>query len=461
MRRRKKVRFKFDPFDRQVLPLCSESFITAVVTGARGGKTKLGCFANLMDAIEQPGYWPQDIEEGIPYTMAIGAPTFPMLQRIILPTFLAMAPPELLIGKYHQTRKRLRVRGLKGETHIYFLSGKAFESWMGMSLYRAWLDEFAQCKEALFDEIQVRLSDRKGRLRLTGTPQGPNWAFERVYKPWVEFKKAEAAGTLLDPDHPGRDVDFHTWRTVDNPHIDRKFIAHKEKTMPPRFFRRTFLATWETFEGQIYEEWLEAVHVKRRKDYRFKLPGGREMGRGPNLVPLVRVVAGVDWGFAPGHAGVIIVGGQDTGGRWWLLEESVSEGVLVKADPGQDSWVVRAQRLRTKWEIERFFCDTEDPSAITQFKRAKLPAVGSVKDVKPGIETVSKYFHIDEDTGEPMLYCLDDLRSTIDETTYYHWKEGKEEPEKVADNTCDALRYMLHTQEKRGRFRREPTYSPV
>lgn len=456
-----KVSVKFEPFNKQVAPLFSETPIAAVVTGARGGKTKLGCFASIMDAIEQPGYFKSDINDGLPYTMAIGAPTFPMLQRIILPTFLSMIPPELIIGKYHQTRKRLRVRGVKGESHVYFLSGNAFQSWMGMSLYRAWLDEFAQCREVLFDEVQVRLSDRKGTLRLTGTPQGPNWAFDRVYKPWSERKRIQAAGEVLDPDHPGLDIDFFTWRTVDNPWIDKTFIEHKQKTMPPRFFRRTFLATWETFEGQIYEEWLEAIHVKRREDFRFKLPCGRFVGNGERVVPLNRVVAGVDWGYAPGHAGVIIVGGQDTAGRWWLLEESVAEGVLVSADAGTDCWVTRARSLRVKWEIERFYCDTADPEAIAQFRRARLPAVMSIKDVKPGIETVSKYMHVEEDWGEPRMYAMDDLRTTIDELTYYHWLEGKEKPDKIADNTADAVRYMIHTQETKGRFRREPNYAPV
>jgi hypothetical protein len=88
-----------------------------------------------------------------------------------------------------------------------------------------------------------------------------------------------------------------------------------------------------------------------------------------------------------------------------------------------------------------------------------LKCVGAVKDVKDGIECVAKYLHVDVEANEPMFFVLDDCRATIDELTYYHWKDGKEEPEKVADNTCDALRYMIYTQETRGRFRREPNYA--
>lgn len=453
------IALNFEPFDRQIPPLISDAPVVMAVAGARGGKTQVGAPRVLLDAIAQDDFHPDDIARGDPYLCAIGAPSFPMLQRIILPAFLAMVPNELMIGKYHQTRKRLRIRGQKGESHIYFLSGKAFESWMGMKLYRVWLDEFAQCREALYDEIRVRLSDRKGRLFLTGTPQGPNWAYKRLYKPWDEYRKMPMEDRRADPEHPGAEVDFHTWRTIDNPHIDRKFILQKKRTMPKRFYERTFEASWATFEGQVYEEFLEAVHVKAVRDFTFKLPNGRRVGRGPNLVPLLRIYAGVDWGFAQDHAGVILVAGQDTAGRWWFLEESVDEGVLVMAEPGVDSWIMRGQALRAKWGIEMFFCDSEAPDKIVQFKRAGLPAQSAQKDVKDGIQAVAKYLKIDEETGEPMCYFLDCCVVSVDEFTYYHWKEGKEAPEKTADNTCDAGRYVIYTAEQRGRFRREPAYA--
>jgi len=88
-----------------------------------------------------------------------------------------------------------------------------------------------------------------------------------------------------------------------------------------------------------------------------------------------------------------------------------------------------------------------------------MKCVNAVKRVKDGIECVSRYFHLDPETGEPSCYVLDDLRTVIDEHTYYHWKEGREEPEKVADNSCDAVRYLFYTQETKGRFKREPAFA--
>jgi len=439
------IKFPIDPFDRQVTALLSETEVTALVSGARGGKTQTGACAATIWALEQPGYLIKDIYADEPYVIMIGAPTFPLLYTVIVPTMLRMLPEELVVGRYNETKKRIIVQGQYGLSYIYFRSGTKVSSWYGMKPYRVWLDEFPVVKEELYDEIQTRLSDTKGRMLLTGTPQGPNWAYHRIYVPWLNGDER---------------INFYTWRTVDNPYIDPEFIESKRKSMPSRYFKRTFEATWDTFEGQIYEEYLPDVHLQPRKNFSFFLPKtGQRMGKGEQHVRLRRVVAGVDWGYGPGHAGVILVLGLDTTGRWFVLEESVSEHLLKTAEPLVDSWTSRARALAIKWEIERFYCDTEDPEAIAQFRRSGIKAQGAVKDVLAGIQAVARYLHIDEDTLEPRLIVLSDCRATSEEFTYYHWQEGKEKPVKINDNCMDALRYGIYTDGLRGKFKHEPAYS--
>lgn len=446
------VAIPFLPFDRQLGPIYSEAPIVACISGARGGKTQTGAFLTAAAAVTQDGYSLADRKTGEPYVIGVGAPTYPLLNRVILPTVLRYIPDWLKLAPYHQTNRLLRVRGQYGETHIYFISARFWESWYGLKLSYAWIDEFALIKETMYDELQTRLSDVKGRLLLTGTPQGPNWAHSRLYEQWR---------TGVDRWGQGGTIDFHQWTTLDNPYIDAAFIESKRRTMPKRYFDRTFLATWDTFEGQIYEEFLREVHVRRYRDYTFLLPRRRRVGVGTESVPLKVVIAGVDWGYGDGHPGVIVVLGLDYGGRWWLLEESVAERVLVMAEPMVDSWIVRGRGLATKWGIETFFCDTENPAAIAQFRKAGLKATGAVKDVIPGIETVASRLHIDEESLEPRLVILDGCSTTVDEFTYYHWEQGKEKPAKVQDHCMDAVRYALHTYQLRGNFRREPNFGKV
>jgi hypothetical protein len=433
------------PFDIQARAILSTSFITACVSGARGGKTRAGVYRTIMDAVQQPGYLPADRANGEPYLIAVGAPTYPLLEKVVIPNLLSSIPSELKIGSYNITRGLQVIRGRLGETHIRFISGQRVESWYGMRLNRLWMDEFALISEALFDEFHARLLDREGIMFLTGTPQGPNWAKERIYDKWVNGEDDR--------------ISFFTWKTVQNPFIPRAFIQQARKDLPPRYFRRTFEATWETFAGQIYEDFIADVHCVSRNDYSFFLPSQRRIGSGNVSVRLMEVVAGVDWGWAPGHAGAIIVVGKDPLGRWWLLDESVAEAVLVVAEPSVDSWVRRAQVMMAKWGVERFYCD-HNPEHVAQFSRAGIPVhLAKKDDVKVGIETVARFLHIDEETKEPRLFVMGDLKSIRDELTYYHWEEGKEKPAKIDDNAVDALRYVLHSHETTGNFKHEPGYA--
>ena len=424
----------------------------------------MGAFKTVMEAIEQPGYKQEDIDARRPYVMAVGAPSYPDINKILVPEIQRIIPDKLRVGKYHETKKELKLRGRAGLTVIYFITAGKISSWYGISLYRAWVDEFAQIKETMFDEVCTRLMDTQGKLFLTGTPHGPNWAFERIFKPWSLVKDWKE-GRAASPD-PGimriaQDIDFFTWRTIDNPYIPAEEIESKRITMPKRYFNRTFLATWDSFAGQVYEEFNRKIHIVRKPYPRFVMPSGRKLlGGGEKVVRIQRVIGGVDWGFAPGHSGVLHVWGKDYAGRWWLLDEICEEGVLiVSSDPMRDSWVKRALGLQAKWGVSQWYADTGNPEGITQFRSAGVRVRGAVKEVKAGIEVVARYMHPNEETGEPSLFMLSYNRDTIDEVQFYHWKENKEEPEKVGDNCCDAMRYAIYTDELAGKFDRELKYS--
>lgn len=189
---------KFQPFDKQIPPLLSASPVVMVVTDPRGGKTKLGTYRTLLDAITQEGF-----QQGRDnrYSSLVVAPSVAMIRRIIMPEFLAMVPADIFVG---QLKDRLILRGRRCETDIFFRSN--LDGLVGLGFHRAWIDEFMQCSDRIHDEVRVRLSDRKGRLFLTGTPNGgvETWpmALSRSY--------------ML-----GNNVDFFNWNRSDNPHVGK------------------------------------------------------------------------------------------------------------------------------------------------------------------------------------------------------------------------------------------------
>ena len=445
-----KVKLDYQPFSRQIK--VHQAFDThrvrVMVTGARGGKTTCGVADTFDRAINQPGFRQEDIDNGEPYTISIGAPDFPMLERVILPAWQRTVPSELMVEPYHGTKHRAIIRGKKGLSYVYFLTCSRPESWQGLKLYGVWIDEFALIKESMFDEARTRLSDRKGWMLLTGTPKGPNWAKKRLFDAYIE-------GT--DPS-----IFFITWRTIDNPYIDKEEVERLRKIMPPKYFKRTFEASWDTFEGQIYEEFNEAIHVFNPNEYRFILPSGRRsVGTGDNVIKLTRVVAGIDWGYGIDHPACILVFGLSKNGIWYCLEESIGEQILVfSQNLTVDSWVRRAQNLKAKWEIKMFYADSASPQNINTFRLVRIPIVPALKQVMDGIQSVSDLLKVDEMSGSTKLMFSSACSETISEIVYYHWLPGKENPAKINDDAMDAMRYALHTFSIRGVFQREKHYMP-
>jgi hypothetical protein len=445
-----RLRAKFDyrpfKFTRSIHRAFATHRERVAVTGARGGKTTCGIYDTLDKAIDQPNHDFADIDRGEPYTIVIGARDYPQISRVILPAFIRAIPHQLLAAPYHVTNHLVKIWGRYGQTWVYFLSGRYWEAWQGMKLNGVWLDEFTLLKEQMYDEARTRLSDRQGWLLCTGTPHGPNWAFDRIVVPLRE--------------HQREDIFFTTWHTAQNPRLPPKAYEELERcraTMPDRYYRRTFEASWDTFAGQVYEEWKDELHTLPSAEYAFS-HAGRSVGPvgGKRHVGLVRVVAGVDWGFGVGHAGAIVVCGLSRDGRWFVLDESVAEGVNVFQNMTQDSWVRRAVALRAEWAIDRFYCDPARPEHMNHFVGARLDIQAALNSVKPGIECVARYMHVDDDALErdlpcTRLYVLDRCKTVRDEARYYHWREGtnKEEPEKTMDNAMDALRYAIYTSEMR------------
>jgi hypothetical protein len=454
------------------------------VTGARGGKTTCGIHDVVDRAIRQPGFYHSDIDRGEPYHIAVAAPLHSTVQEVIRQPLCRAIPERLIIRQYHSTDRNVKIQGLHGETWISFFSASKPSAWQGRKWYGFWMDEFPLCPEGALDEASARLSDRQGWTLLTGTPQGPNWAFKRLYKPWEECQKIraqlDATASKVRKEEleqqlkyaEGNHIFFATWKTVENPHIDKEYIEGMRRRLPSKYFKRTFEASWEYFEGQVYEDFLEQVHVVEPSSYEFILPSGRRSvkpgmdSRGMSKrglrqkVQLGRVMAGVDWGFGSGHEGAIVVGGVGRDGTWYILEDERDEGVLVVGrNSATDSWVKRAQILKAKWEIDQFVCDTQSPANIGQFRAAGLAAEGAVKDVSEGIQAVSMLLKPDEETLIPKIFFLRSCEKVIDEIQFYHWLPGRETPAKINDHCMDALRYLIYTHSKRGVFRRQVNYT--
>jgi hypothetical protein len=138
-------------------------------------------------------------------------------------------------------------------------------------------------------------------------------------------------------------------------------------------------------------------------------------------------------------------------GRWWVLDEIYEPGIQVAT--GADCWIARARRLQARWGVSQIYADPSEPAYISALRDSGFEVAAAINDVRPGIQTVAGYLHPDETTCEPRLVIMrEGAPKLVKEIQYYHWDERKEQPVKIDDHTCDALRYLIHTHEVVGGF---------
>ena len=321
----------------------------------------------------------------------------------------------------------------RGDVLIEFKSADNPKHLVSVSLDGMLVDEAARIKpEAWMGGLRPRLTDKRGWAIFCTTPLGRNWLYEEIYRRGdPNDEKYDATGAYENV----------TWVTEDNPFIDRDEIQHAKATLPPRYYAREYLASYDAFSGTVFEEFDPKVHVVTENEFRLRF----------NLRDDIRsvfrrIVAGVDWGWT--SAGAIIVVGDLGGGRCVVLDESYGTHKMVVNLHSPDSWVSEARRLRDKWGISQFYCDPARPEFISAFSIAGLPVSGAINDVQYGIRKVLECMHVNNGTSNLMIFA--DCRNLLREIPMYVWDEirGSENfKETVAknqsDHAIDALRYAL------------------
>jgi len=116
-------------------------------------------------------------------------------------------------------------------------TGRDESQLQGARLDGAWVDEVCTLDEASWDQLGNRLTDRRGWAIATGSPRPGTWPRYRLWD--------EGDGDALG---------VHHWTTRDNPHIPAEAIEAARRTMPARWFRRDYEASWESAEGLVYDD---------------------------------------------------------------------------------------------------------------------------------------------------------------------------------------------------------------
>jgi len=300
-----------------------------------------------------------------------------------------------------------------------------------------YVNEARETTEEAYEDLSSRL--RNGRMPyqqlLSDTnPDAPTH--------WI--KRRAAAGKL----------DLLPTRHEDNPRYfsggvwtaeGRRYLDRLERLTGVRFLRLR-KGIWAGAEGQIYDEWDDAVHLC-------------DWFAPPPDWPRFRAI---DFGFT--NPFVCQWWARDADGRCYLYRELYGTGRIVS------DWAKDIERYsageRIEWTVADH--DAEDRATLDAAGIRTYPAH---KMVKPGIEAVQKRLRKEKD-GRPRLFIMKgctvsrDPRlieakkpaSTAEEMGGYIWapplanRAPKEEPLKINDHGNDAMRYFVAELDGMGHY---------
>ncbi len=416
------------------------------VGGIGSGKTLIGCITILCMAIQAPGDY------------LIARQFMPELKVTTYKQFKEICPPELIIDD-RIADMEIHIRTAAGKRSIIYFKG--LDDWdklRSMNLNAFYIDEANQVAEAAFELLQGRLRGKYWRKGLiTQNSGGHDWSWRWFVK--KDMIKNEALKPLF--------VNIIAPST-ENIHLPDGYVETMLGTWSEDRIQREIYANEDSFEGQVYHEFRQDIHVIRP----FAIPDS-----------WTRVI-GVDHGYrnpaawiwgAVDHDGNVFIYREFYQREWDIEEICKGKKILAtgRRDPEKKGVVDLMKTGPNRWEtIDQALIDP-----ATKAMRGKT-SVGSkgqkieseydeYRDNLPdwlnlttannekatGIDRVKQYLKVNPKTGKPSLFIFSTCPELIEEMVNYRWaelpitqqgkKNEKEEPVKYKDHALDALRYLI------------------
>lgn len=393
------------------------------IGGIGSGKTMIGCITILSWAVTYPGDY------------LVGRQFYPELRDTTLKTFLEITPKELIV-EHRVADAIVKIKSKNGQvSNIFFRQLEEPDKLRSLNLNGFYIDESCQTTEEAFLLLQGRLRGkhvRKGLL--TTNSAGHDWGW-RYFVHQDLFTDEKTKQLFLNIKAP----------STENVHLPADYVQTALSTWSEERVRREILADENIFEGAVYPEFRQDIHVVKP----FAIP--KEWTK----------IVGADHGFR--NPSCWVWGAVDFDGniyiyrefyqREWLIQEIV-KGNSRTQEPGVLS-------LQGKEKIEACYMDpsvraTRGQTGISDWETylehlpSDFPLIGANNDVTAGIDRVKTYLKQHPISKKPRLYVFDTCKNLINEFLAYKWEErqassknDKESPRKFNDHAMDALRYLI------------------
>ena len=209
-----------------------------IAAGRRTGKTRLAAWKIIVKALEKS-------KANVFYV----APTQGQARDIMWQSLLDLGQ-EVIVSAHINN---LQIKLINGSV-ISLKGADRPETMRGVSLYYLVMDEYADMKPEVFEQIlRPALADQKGGALFIGTPMGRNHFYE-LYK-YAKLGDDESYKA------------FH-FTSYDNELLDSEEIDLAKKSMSSYAFRQEFMASFEARGSEMFkEDWVKFGETPDVGDY--------------------------------------------------------------------------------------------------------------------------------------------------------------------------------------------------
>lgn len=278
-----------------------------------------------------------------------------------------------------------------------------------------WLEEPTGLIYRDFEQLDLRLRGETGtykQIMLTFNPVGGKLSW--IYKHFFAIDK------------PNTKLVHSIWK--DNEFLDKEYIEKLENIDDETYKKIYSEGQWAELKGAIYNN-----YVIKSLDVKFIIEQSNKL------------YAGVDFGFNDPSVFLLIAEhDQDV----YIILEIYRSGLTNNEFIGEIKALLNYYNEEVEVDLKQLmiYCEHE-PARIKEMAEPRngLIAMPAIKSVKDGIDEVRRHKIIINDI------CI----HSAEEIPMYSNKVDKDgnvldEPVKFKDHTCDALRYGVYTENKKG-----------
>lgn len=375
--------------------------------GIGNGKTFLCCWICLKVAIENPNI-----------RIVIARNSFTNLKRTTMWVFLnEVFTPELraiLLKKYNKTDSLIE---LNNGSEIYFIDLENESKILGMEIGFAYIDEAKEIKKEVFEILLGRMRQKCGtrQILLSTNPDTPQ---HYLYKLFFE----------------SNDKDFKVIEaeTKENKYLPDDYLKTVYSLYTGTYLDRYLCGKWVGFEGLVYSEFIPSIHLTDAIPY------------DNTSLQHFRFYRAIDWGYT--NPAVCLFIAVDKDDNITVIDEIYITKTLI------GEFITLIKQKQTDKNFDATFADPSEPAYIEECNQSGVYIQPANNSVIGGIQKVKSMFGIDE-KGITKLKIMRNCVNLIRELQLYRWqdskdgKQEKEEPLKLHDHACDALRYFVNSFE--------------